>query len=161
MIIVDKTIRCKHTNRKYYARGLCKSCYRALQTKWYNAKSVPINRFADCHTDKRHYGHGLCRQCWKLKYKYDNPERFSEYKKRLLVLNYGNILEERQKALIKQRGECAICKRVVKLVTDHDHKTGKFRGLLCNPCNSGLGFFRDSPDNLISAKQYLEARIGV
>jgi len=37
---------------------------------------------------------------------------------------------------------------------DHDHKTGKVRGLLCNGCNRGLGLLKE--ENLLSAIQYLE-----
>ncbi len=63
----------------------------------------------------------------------------------------------------KQNGECRICN--VKLnknryvgdmaVVDHCHTTGKIRGLLCNSCNRGLGYFRDNPKFLSNAISYL------
>jgi hypothetical protein len=53
--------------------------------------------------------------------------------------------------------ECVICGSNESLVVDHDHKSGKIRGLLCNHCNRGLGHFRDDPDLLEFARIYLLA----
>lgn len=58
-----------------------------------------------------------------------------------------------------QNGKCAICFKVPergRLVVDHDHNTGKVRGLLCNTCNSGMGKLGDSIENLESAVLYLK-----
>lgn len=51
--------------------------------------------------------------------------------------------------------ECAICGSSEPLVVDHDHSTGKIRGMLCNHCNRGLGHFRDDPMLLEFARVYL------
>lgn len=48
-----------------------------------------------------------------------------------------------------------ICKKE-ELVIDHNHQTGKVRGLLCANCNNGLGFFMDNIENLKEAIRYLE-----
>lgn len=77
---------------------------------------------------------------------------------------YGISSEEYFKQLEEQKGVCAICgktpekhnKRGVYLYADHDHKTGKVRGLLCYFCNIGLGFFRDDISILKEASEYLE-----
>ena len=64
-----------------------------------------------------------------------------------------------------QVGRCAIChdplEKTGKLkwacAVDHDHKTGKVRGLLCHYCNLGLGSFKDSITSLQAAVEYLRA----
>lgn len=56
-------------------------------------------------------------------------------------------------------GICEICGLNTKLVYDHDHKTGKFRGWLCALCNSGIGFLKESKAILESSIKYLENSI--
>lgn len=67
----------------------------------------------------------------------------------------------------EQKGLCAICRKPERvkatgkmeprsLAADHNHETGKHRGLLCALCNTALGKFEDSPDRLRAALDYLE-----
>jgi hypothetical protein len=62
--------------------------------------------------------------------------------------------------LASQGGTCAICHKAPpshrRLAIDHDHKTGKIRGLLCNGCNLGIGLFHDSVDLLEKSVLYLK-----
>ncbi len=57
-----------------------------------------------------------------------------------------------------QNFECAICHAALdsRAHVDHDHGTGKVRGILCFTCNTGLGKFRDNVEYLRSAVTYLE-----
>ena len=57
----------------------------------------------------------------------------------------------------KQLGQisCQICGGKQRLSIDHDHKTGLVRGLLCSPCNAGLGFFKDNIKTMENAIKYL------
>lgn len=70
-----------------------------------------------------------------------------------------NLTVEEYKALLAKQGNCcAICKKGSKrgLHIDHDHLTGEVRALLCSPCNSGLGMFKDDIRLLAQAIVYLE-----
>lgn len=50
---------------------------------------------------------------------------------------------------------CAICLSSAPTCLDHDHSTGLARGLLCTPCNTGLGMFRDNPVFMQLAAAYI------
>jgi hypothetical protein len=70
--------------------------------------------------------------------------------------------EEYSTMLNTQGGVCAICKGVCTraLAVDHNHVTGKVRGLLCNNCNRGLGHLKDDVGLLRQAVMYLEDATG-
>ena len=87
-----------------------------------------------------------CRECTKHK------ARVSNLKKR-----YG-ITPEEYDAAMESSVVCEICGEGGKLVYDHNHDTGDFRGVLCSRCNAGLGQFYDSPAKLTQALQYLLER---
>lgn len=59
--------------------------------------------------------------------------------------------------LLDAEDHCAICGGPSEVV-DHDHETGEVRGVLCRPCNIGLGHFHDQTERLASAILYLDQR---
>lgn len=65
----------------------------------------------------------------------------------------------------KRDGKCDICAQPcasgTSLCIDYNHKTGKRRGFLCRTCNSALGLYKDSPDLLRRAAEYLEEHTDV
>ena len=66
--------------------------------------------------------------------------------RRSILKNYNMTLGEYRDLYLKQKGVCALCGGPEKvsgrlLAIDHDHKTGKVRGLLCGVCNLGLGYY--------------------
>jgi hypothetical protein len=70
---------------------------------------------------------------------------------------YGLTLEDYDAMIDKQNGSCAICfqKQSGNLFVDHCHKTNEVRGLLCNKCNSALGFLNDDISLFENAIRYL------
>jgi len=79
-----------------------------------------------------------------------------------LQRHYGISYDEYTSLFILQEGQCPICKDVLgkgkKNHVDHDHKTGKVRGILCMHCNRGLGAFKDSMGVLGFAISYLAGK---
>lgn len=78
-----------------------------------------------------------------------------------LANKYGLTVEQVEDVLDEADGKCMICGTEVgrdSLHFDHNHNTGKFRGLLCGPCNRGIGLLKDSRKIVLSALHYLEER---
>jgi hypothetical protein len=69
---------------------------------------------------------------------------------------YGMTISEFTSLSKRQGGRCAICKKTPRrLVVDHCHASQKVRGLLCDECNRGLGYFYDNQQALVAAVEYL------
>lgn len=75
---------------------------------------------------------------------------------RKTLWRYGITLEQYITRYLAQERRCAICCAYTALLVDHDHKTKKNRGLLCDPCNKAIGFLRDRPELARAAALYLE-----
>lgn len=112
--------------------------------------------------DNRH----LCRDCssqlgnlWSRRH----PKASARHKRNHhLLMRFGITADEADLLLEEQGGVCAICsqsiadKRGYEGHIDHDHATGKVRGVLCFHCNAGLGQFGDDVERLKLAIGYLE-----
>jgi hypothetical protein len=75
-----------------------------------------------------------------------------------LTRRYGIGAKDVDRLIAEQGGVCAICGRPAPEHVDHDHATGVVRGVLCFNCNGGLGQFRDAPEFLAAAIEYLRKR---
>jgi hypothetical protein len=96
------------------------------------------------------------------RYRENNPEKTKAYEKRRGWLrNYGITPEEYEEILNLQGRCCKICNEhesafIKSLAVDHDHKTGKVRGLLCSNCNTALGLLRENLQLFDNAVRYLK-----
>jgi hypothetical protein len=108
-----------------------------------------------------------CKSCINSRnkvYRTKDPLRFKHYKRKTdLRIKYGITELDFETKLKSQNYVCAICgssktgaKHKKNLSIDHSHKSGKIRGLLCDPCNRGLGLLKEDKNLLKKAIGYLE-----
>jgi len=109
------------------------------------------------------------------KWEKENPEKVLAYARRYyhekwipknrekkLVRRHGIDIPEYNRLFQIQGGRCAICKRheielkTRSLCVDHNHKTGRVRGLLCLQCNGGLGMFFEDMSIIQEVISYLK-----
>jgi len=91
----------------------------------------------------------------------ENPELRREVQEKSRLRKYGMTTDQYKAMLADQGGTCRICTQTLRESSthiDHDHATGRVRGLLCQKCNVGLGHFRDNPEILRCAAIYLESQ---
>ena len=100
----------------------------------------------------------------------ENPERYQarqrayvesgkksiSNRKSHLKRNYGLTLAAFDALLASQGGGCAICGRPDADNVDHDHETGRVRGILCFPCNVAIGLVHEDEERLLAAAMYLD-----
>lgn len=108
-------------------QNYCNSCERDYKHDWYIANKTKVNRRClDSH----------------------------------LLRTYGLTPEDKLSLLEAQDFKCAICNDLLvesrRTHVDHNHVTGKNRKILCQSCNHGLGNFKDNPEVLRKAAQYIE-----
>jgi hypothetical protein len=144
--------KCGNTERYFSGKKPCVKCVKENSKrrfengetrKWNQKNNDKVN------SKNKDYYHSL------------TPEQKILRNRRQQVSLYGLTLEDYDNMLDRQDEVCKICKNICptgkNLSIDHDHKTGKVRGLLCKNCNIGLGSFFDNIDFLESAVLYLKS----
>jgi len=106
----------------------------------------------------------VCKVCAKIYAKKYNNRRKIYNKTHILKKKYGISYDEWIAIIKDQKQRCLICNKILEdfyvytsnsPVVDHNHETGKIRGILCNKCNRGLGYFDDNIVFLKNAVKYL------
>jgi hypothetical protein len=108
-----------------------------------------------------------CKACYSLYYKANKPKLLVNRREAWLKRAYNLSLEEQKAMFVEQDGCCAICETPIfydkkfgkRINTDHNHTTGKVRGLLCTRCNTFVGML-EIPSLLFKARMYLQEADG-
>lgn len=139
----------RYKSGKTGLRAYCKSCGKAARDAW--RKSSP----KDNDRNKLYNKENAEVIKWKKLVKYWPGATWEQAK-----YNYNTLL-------YKQGGKCAICKdsesaahhiskQIKNLAVDHDHETGKVRGLLCSSCNRAIGLLQEDRTRIEMALVYLK-----
>lgn len=146
-----------HPSQKYFARDMCKPCYK----QWWSENNRDKTRAAGLRYKRNHPE--LCKSrassnYWRnreekrklSKMRNATPEGKLRTKDQHMRKRYGVGLSWYEETYNQQDGACAICGDRDgfgglghNLRVDHDHSTNKARGLLCNRCNTGLGYIEN------------------
>lgn len=161
--------------QKTFCSDACRSAYLSTLTeKQCRACKVtkPLSEFQSGKTIDGHAN--TCRVCiherWKKWYEKNNTEKRSlnaarnqafaavdpaQYRFNRRLVRYRLTEEQYNELLAKFDGMCHACKQAPATDIDHDHLTQEVRGLLCSPCNLGIGNLGDSLDRVEAAYRYL------
>lgn len=168
-------------DQKHFGRGFCNTHYQRRRIA--DRRDVPVlggkkickecQELKDFSNFGKHAGcrdgfRPECKECTSAYHKVNRPKYAGGVSRKYsLKKNFGITPEQYDQMLISQGGRCKICGGSESasgrwdsnfLCVDHDHVTGEIRGLLCHPCNTGLGFFKDDTGRLEAAINYLKQR---
>ncbi len=157
--------RSSQQRKEYYQAN--KERIRQYQKEHYQANKERINQRGRTWHDANKERVSLYHKEWyqankesvNQRNKKNRPRYKETYKKRYYKYAYGLPHGEFEAMLQAQNGKCAICEKILTddspPYLDHCHETGNARGILCQHCNSGIGFLKDSPIIVSKALAYL------
>ena len=119
-------------------------------------QAKPLDEFPTSNGQPFNY----CEPCHNKRARESVERHHGSTRNKHLRDRYGIDDADVQRMVEEQGGFCAICLVGKPEHVDHDHATGKIRGILCFNCNGGLGQFKDRADVLRNAVTYLEASGG-
>lgn len=142
----------------------CTSCRELLPVDQFYSKSYKCKPCAIAFATEYKRTHRSQYAGYLRSWRKRNRESHEAYMHAYKLRQYGLTPEQYDDLLQAQSGLCAICHRLPsakrRLAVDHDHATGKVRGLLCYRCNTALGAFADDARTLHRAAEYLRKADG-
>jgi hypothetical protein len=176
--------RCGEPRGDSSSPSYCRPCHRALgrESRERRGGKKPQENCSRCGQERDGRHPSYCRACWQGPIREERlaapcttcggakDQRHEYYCKRCaqdiwLRREFGITADQWEAKFAEQGGVCGICKggpgetndgRIREWHTDHDHETGRFRGVLCASCNIGIGHFGDDVGRLLAAADYIE-----
>jgi ribosomal protein L40E len=147
-----------HNIQKNQHRNFCKQCQKEWDSKY--KTSTEGKQKIDEWREKNQEKIIAYRELYKTDPR--KKEKMRNYGRKNTLKQFGLTQEDYDKILQSQNGHCAICGNGTNgnkknFCVDHDHETGKVRGLLCHNCNVSVGLMKESPLLLRKAAEYLES----
>lgn len=160
-------------------RADCKDCIKARSRRWYDANAETAKerarqwvidnperaraRRAKWHAEngrEQYLKHREKRLAAAAAARKADPEKYRRIDLAQSLRVYGLTVERFDQMVATQGGMCAICRRPPngrgrRLHVDHDHVSGRVRGLLCHSCNTSIGHLAESAEILARAIVYL------
>jgi len=159
----------KDSSRKDGLHTTCNKCNSEIQRRWYlknkEKAKKKANETYNLNKDKISFKRKLDRKLNPDKYKQAAKKRYNPLKSKEYSWKNAGIVDmsiERYNELLdKQNHKCAICTEPSinfkkALAVDHNHKTGKVRGILCDNCNRALGYLKESEEIIINLLNYVK-----
>jgi len=170
----DNAYSCKNPNGTIRLR--CKACCNIRQKNSYlNNGDVRRKEATRRATEWKRNNRDRVKE-WVREDKAKTPEKYrkwqsdhykrnpSGYLDRTIAGRLKVNIDSYKQMFVDQNNKCAICNqeeirqfkgKQMRLCLDHDHETGQIRQLLCHDCNTGIGKFKDTPELLLMAVDYL------
>lgn len=159
----------KDPSKKDGKASYCKNCLKETQRIWYQNNKLKAQKTANSSYQKRKAKISDRRK----ELRKENPDKYKEAAKKRYNPNKSKeagwrnagiidmTIEKYNELLSNQNNCCAVCnthKDAFKraLSVDHNHTTGKFRGLLCDNCNRALGYLKESEVIINNLLTYLQ-----
>jgi len=151
--------------RKDRKQSWCKKCIRKWGKEYRKRFEGKIRKYQREYQKKWYQKNKKrLRKAFKANYE-KNKEAYKIRNKKTYFRRYGITYDGAIEVWEKQGKKCLICKKALEILgnnnkhgfcIDHDHKTGKFRGILCHNCNSAIGMLQENIELVRATVKYLE-----
>lgn len=147
-----------HPDKPIKSKGLCRSCYeRDLKERNPEYREKQKSNSRKWHEANREY-----KARWDKQYRQKTGPKTEERYYASILSKFGMTKESYDQLLVSCDNSCQICGdkpyKGKRLHLDHNHATGKVRGLLCTRCNWYLATIERNPDVLDRIREYLNGR---